>query len=305
MPARLEHQIKTALDESRLLMLGAQILLGFQFDATFQELFETWDPVERHLHAVALLLMVAAMALLVAPSLQHRLVERGHSDRRIVAATGRLCAIGLVPFALSLGIAHFNVFSQIFDRSAGVAAGVLFFGAAALFWFVLAYALRRKTKGETVMASQKGGSSIVDRVDHMLTEARVVLPGAQALLGFQLTVVLMRPFAELPESYRIIHAAALACVAVSVILLMAPAAFHRITFRGEETEELHRIGSRFIVAATVPLAAGIVGDVFVASAKAMDSATTGFAFAAITAVTLITLWYVQPLALRRKYPRPD
>src|SRR4051812_12804074 len=118
----LERQIKTALDETRLLILGAQILLGFQFNATFQELFAMWSPLERHLHAAALLLMVAALALLITPSMQHRLVERGHPDRRIVEATGQLAGIALVPFALSLGIDHFNVFSHIFDRAAGVVA---------------------------------------------------------------------------------------------------------------------------------------------------------------------------------------
>src|SRR5690242_15854747 len=104
----LERQIKTALDETRLLILGAQILLGFQFNATFQDGFAMWAPAERHLHAVALLLMVASLALLIAPSMQHRLVEQGHPSPRIVTATGRFAGIALVPFALSLGIDHFN-----------------------------------------------------------------------------------------------------------------------------------------------------------------------------------------------------
>ena len=298
--SRLEREIKIALDETRLLLLGVQILVGFQFTATFQELFPAWSPTARHLHAVGLLLMVAAMALLIAPSLQHRLVEKGHADRRIVQATGKFADAALLPFALSLGIDHFNVFAQLFGVTAGIAAGLVFFAAAATFWFILVYAVRRPDQGQEKMASEHGKSSITDRVDHMLTEARVVLPGAQALLGFQLSVVLMQAFAELPESYKLVHAAALGCVALSVILLMAPAAFHRIAFRGQEEEDLHRIGSRFIVAATVPLAAGIVADVFVATAKAMDNATTGIVFAAIAAVILVLFWYVQPLALRHK-----
>jgi hypothetical protein len=297
--SRLEREIKIALDETRLLLLGVQILIGFQFTATFQELFPAWSATARHLHAVGLLLMVAAMALLIAPSLQHRLVEKGHADRRIVQATGKFADAALLPFALSLGIDHFNVFAQLFGATAGIAAGLVFFAAAATFWFILVYAVRRPDQGQEKMASEHGKSSITDRVDHMLTEARVVLPGAQALLGFQLSVVLMQAFAELPESYKIVHAAALGCVALSVILLMAPAVFHRIAFRGQEDEDLHRIGSRFIVAATVPLAAGIVADVFVATAKAMDNATTGIVFAAIAAVILVLFWYVQPLALRR------
>jgi hypothetical protein len=35
----IERRQKTVLDESRLLILGAQVLFGFQFEAVFQELF--------------------------------------------------------------------------------------------------------------------------------------------------------------------------------------------------------------------------------------------------------------------------
>ena len=33
---QLERKLKTALDESRLLILGAQVLFGFQFQSVFQ-----------------------------------------------------------------------------------------------------------------------------------------------------------------------------------------------------------------------------------------------------------------------------
>jgi hypothetical protein len=36
------------------------------------------------------------------------------------------------------------------------------------------------------------------KIEQMLTEARVILPGAQALFGFQLAIVFTRSFADLP-----------------------------------------------------------------------------------------------------------
>ncbi len=89
-------------------------------------------------------------------------------------------------------------------------------------------------------------------------------PDSHAIRVSQLAVTLTRAFEALPYSSKLVHAAALMLVALAVILLIAPAAFHRIAFRGEDSEEFHRIGSWFIVAATVPLACGIVGDVYVA-----------------------------------------
>ena len=37
---KLERQLKVALDESRLLILGSQVLFGFQFNAVFQQQFD-------------------------------------------------------------------------------------------------------------------------------------------------------------------------------------------------------------------------------------------------------------------------
>ena len=47
------------------------------------------------------------------------------------------------------------------------------------------------------------------RTPYTLTEARVILPGAQALLGFQLSVVLTQAFEKLPVSSQIAHGMAL------------------------------------------------------------------------------------------------
>jgi hypothetical protein len=45
----LDQKLKTALDESRLLILGAQVLFGFAFQAVFQDLFNEVPLVSRAL----------------------------------------------------------------------------------------------------------------------------------------------------------------------------------------------------------------------------------------------------------------
>ena len=44
----VEDRLKTALDESRLLILGVQVLFGFQFEAAFQDLFADVPAGSRH-----------------------------------------------------------------------------------------------------------------------------------------------------------------------------------------------------------------------------------------------------------------
>jgi hypothetical protein len=40
MPEKIDRKLKTALDETRLLILEVQILLGFEFQGVFQDGFE-------------------------------------------------------------------------------------------------------------------------------------------------------------------------------------------------------------------------------------------------------------------------
>jgi hypothetical protein len=81
------------------------------------------------------------------------------------------------------------------------------------------------------------------KIEQMLTEARVIIPGGQALLSFQFVCTFTKSFNELPHSVQYLHAAALCAVALSVLLLMTPAAVHRIAFQGEDDASFFRIGS--------------------------------------------------------------
>ena len=109
------------------------------------------------------------------------------------------------------------------------------------------------------------------RIEQMLTEARVILPGAQALLGFQLAIVLTDSFEKLPKLPQLLHATALLCVALSVALLMTPAAIHRIVWAGEDSEALLRSGGRITVFALLPLAIGMAGDSYVVLIRMADA----------------------------------
>jgi hypothetical protein len=133
----------------------------------------------------------------------------------------------------------------------------------------------------------------------MLTEARVILPGAQALIGFQLTVTLTHSFEHLPDHIKLLHVAALCSVTFAVILLMTPAALHRISFAGEDTATFLRLGSAFVFAAPAFLAVGIAGDLFVAAYKAAESQTLALGAATGSMALLALFWFAVPLYIRR------
>ena len=61
-----------------------------------------------------------------------------------------------------------------------------------------------------------------------IEEARMVLPGMQALFGFQLIAVFNERFKELTENERFIHFNATVLVTIAIALIMTPAAYHRL-----------------------------------------------------------------------------
>src|SRR5262249_16601386 len=145
--------------------------------------------------------------------------------------------------------------------SAGLAMAFL----ALVAWYGVPHA-QRKTPA-TTEGTAMGTTKLAKKIDHALIEGRVVLPGSQALLGFQLATILTDSFTSLPVSCEIVHFTAMSCVAISVVLLMFPAAYHRIAERGELSEELYVKAGRAIVGALAFLALGMTGDLYVVTLR--------------------------------------
>lgn len=158
--------------------------------------------------------MVLTLALLILPSTYHRITEAGHASGRFYTVTDKVAAFALVPFMTSLGIDVAITSERIFGTVGGIAAGATIGFFALLFWYGIE-SWRKRSIGQAERAMTEKQRDVVDqmplheRIDHMLTEARVILPGSQALLGFQLSIVLTQGFERLPASVKVVHGAAL------------------------------------------------------------------------------------------------
>ena len=296
---KLEKLVKVALDELRMQMLGVQVLFGFQLQGVFQDGFAQTSRNARWADAAALSLIVLTLGLLVAVPSQHRLVDRGNATMRIFAVANRFAEWALLPFALSLALDFFVVADRYLPDYAiamAVAAGL---GAVA-FWYGLGFALRLtvKQKEQREMPAETA-TDVHAKIEQMLTEARVILPGAQALLGFQFVVTMSKTFAQLASGDQHVHFAALCAVALSVMLLITPAAVHRTTFGGQDVLRFHKIGSVIVTLALVPLALGVTGDFYLAASRMVDSKPVAAGGAGVAFMTLAFLWYGMPLLLRR------
>jgi uncharacterized protein DUF6328 len=295
----LEDRLKTALDESRLLILGAQVLFGFQFEAAFQEQFAGISIASRYLYCAGLLMLLASVAILIAPSLFHQIIFAGESRQGAVRMASALAGVSLLPLTLGLGAATFLAFEQLIGRRAGITAATLFTAIAIALLYGLGLALRGERKNQM---PREHATPLKSKIEQMLTGARVIIPGAQALLGFQLIAVLTKAFGELPTGFKYVHCVALSAVTLSVILLMTPAALHRIGFHGEDDPAFFEIGSRFVIAASVPLAIGIAADVAVVFFKAVGSESVAMASGVTSLAALLGLWLAYPFWRRAGSP---
>src|SRR5438132_11102600 len=108
-PASLEQEIRTTIEEARMVLPGIQAVFGFQLIAVFNNGFNSLNPSERLLHLVALLLVAVAIALIMTPASYHRIAEKGTVSRRFVEIASVLLALAMLPLMLGLTIDLFVV----------------------------------------------------------------------------------------------------------------------------------------------------------------------------------------------------
>jgi Family of unknown function (DUF6328) len=288
----LARKTKTALDEERTLMLGAQILLGFQLQAPFQSAFGQLTGVDQWLELAALLLMTLVIAILIAPSARHRIVEDSEASQAFNDYVTRVAALTLAPFALALVID----LSIVLRRIISPVIGTLLAAAICLVAVRLCYGKSPRRKPDvTGMSEAANSTSVADKIRYVLTETRVILPGAQALIGFQLVIVLTDAFASLPHFAKILHAAALCLVTLSTAFLIAPASTHRIAYEGADAPEFYRRASKLVLVATVLLALGLGADIVVITGRITGSWGLATALGISASCVMLVLWLFWPL----------
>jgi hypothetical protein len=264
----LDERIENGLNETRMLLLGSQVLLGFAYRVCFEPAFYKIAFPAQISQVIGIAIMTAGLGWLVWPAPFHQIVERGQGTRAIERFTTRVLDWGLLPFALGLGLSLYPVATAIRPgRPLTVAlAGTIF---ALLIWYGWTLMsrdperLRRSGKHgllKSFPGEHRNQSDLGSRIKFVLIECRMALPGAQAFLGFQFAIVFTEVFGELSRPLQWIHFASLLATTIAIVLLIAPAAYHRLAEGGENSEHFHRVAGRLLVVSLVFLGPGMAGD---------------------------------------------
>ncbi|HKN59200.1 MAG TPA: DUF6328 family protein [Gemmatimonadaceae bacterium] len=157
------------------------------------------------------------------------------------------------------------------------------------------------TAPQTNSSKEREEISLNDAATHVLEECRTVVPGMQALFGFQLIAVFTTVFRdELSSRERVLHLAALLLVTIAIVLVIAPAAVHRQMEPLAVSRRFIAISSGLLMASMAPLAAGICLDIYIVGRVILDTRVGAAITAALMLLVFIVFWLLVPRLARRR-----
>jgi hypothetical protein len=134
-----------------------------------------------------------------------------------------------------------------------------------------------------------------EAAQYLLHECRMVLPGIQALFGFQLIAIFNSTFDEkLNQSQRYIHLIATGLVACAIALIMTPATLHRRSGPHHVYESFLYRSSRLLLASMVPLALGICLEFYLIGGIIIGGSILPLLISGALLAFFIFLWFFLP-----------
>lgn len=121
---------------------GVQVLFAFLLVVPFNQRFPSVSDFDRKLYLGTLLCAAGASALLIAPTVHHRVVFRRQDKENLVVVANRLTLVGMALLAVAMTAAIVLVTDVLFGPATTIAAGALVGLMFAVLWY--AVPLRRR-----------------------------------------------------------------------------------------------------------------------------------------------------------------
>ena len=140
---RIDRELIELLNELRVALPGVQVLFAFLLILPFQQGWQQISDVERHVYFAALASSAVASALLIAPSVYHRLNFRRRSKERMLYDSTRMAIAGAAFVAVGIACAVFLVADVVYGTPAALAVTLVAVALYGGLWFVLPLLRRR------------------------------------------------------------------------------------------------------------------------------------------------------------------
>jgi hypothetical protein len=151
--------------------------------------------------------------------------------------------------------------------------------------------------GET--RDERADRNLVD----LLQELRVATLGVQVLFGFLLGLPFTSHFSGLHAWQRWLYIAVMMLSSVSVVLLVAPVAYHRLLFRRHQLEHLIRAANVMAICGLATVALAVACAVLLVTSY-VEPGLPAVALTVVLAALFGTFWFALPLARRERVGAP-
>ena len=131
----------------------------------------------------------------------------------------------------------------------------------------------------------------------VLEEARIVVPGVQAILGFQLIAVFNSEFHKLGRIQQIGHLVSIGLTVIGMILVLSLAAYHRLS-NHEVSAQLLQACSGFLVAGMFALMLAICVDFNLICNLILEQSEISGLLTVILFLAFLFQWFAIPKLLK-------
>ncbi len=129
----------------------------------------------------------------------------------------------------------------------------------------------------------------------VLDESRMILPGIQALFGFQLIAVFSTTFTEKLNVFeQRLHLLAILLIVLATMIILTQAMYHRQTSEKEVAEEFIRVASRLLLISMFPIVASISIEFYLISRVILNNVIWALLITLVVLTMFLTLWIGLP-----------
>lgn len=151
-------------------------------------------------------------------------------------------------------------------------------------------------------ASRALGRGDDSDLSDMLQEMRVLLQGAQVLSAFLIVIPFNTGFAKINSSERWVYVATFASAMLSLILLSAPAAQHRLERPLADRDRFKQSATRAILWGVAALSCALVLATQLVVSEVLGRAP-GMIIASLTALAIAVSWWILPVLRKHRHER--
>jgi hypothetical protein len=134
---KTDRQLLELLNELRVALPGAQVLLGFLLTVPFATRFGRTSHFDRVVLFACMMFTTVGVLLLLAPSVYHRVRWNQGGKQDVVLVGHRLFLVGTACLAVGLVCAVFLLGDVLFGLAAAIVASAFIAGVALYTWYLL------------------------------------------------------------------------------------------------------------------------------------------------------------------------